>query len=136
LIHTKIDVKSKTRRENNIETDSENLINRNEPDNDSADIIKEADDQNQDEEDDTDQEEYEDEIVMMQTYEENGNNIISIFKETGNCIKVTCKADGEEVIEATEVENEEDLLEEVNFFLKLLSLKVTSDYESMTKSQI
>ena len=72
----------------------------------------------------------------MQTYEEGGNNIISTFKEAGNCIKCTFSNDEDEVIEATEVRNEKDRIEEVNLMLKQLYLKVTSDYEGMQESRI
>ena len=69
------------------------------------------------------EEEYDEEIITVQSYEKDGNCIIEIFKEKGNFIKVTLTPEGEEEIVATEIENEEDLLDEVNFIPKTVHLK-------------
>jgi hypothetical protein len=61
---------------------------------------------------------YEDEYVIVRGYEEGGLYILDLWKEHGNNIKVTISPDGEEEIYATDVTNEEEILEEVNLLME------------------
>ena len=64
------------------------------------------------------------ELLIMQAYEiEDDTLTIDIFKEYGDHIRVTIKANGEEIIETTGNTPEEEVVEEVNFLLKELHLK-------------
>ena len=80
------------------------------------------------------EDEYDKEIITVQSHEKDGNCIIDIFKEKGNFIRVTIPPEGEEQIEATEIGNEKDLLDEVNFILKTVKVKAEQVREARVSS--
>ena len=66
---------------------------------------------------------HKDMVSIQVKFSEENNCIIEIFKESGQYIRVTITPEGEEEIAATDIVDERDLLDEVNFFLKTLDMK-------------
>ena len=58
------------------------------------------------------------EIVKVTCCSEDDKHIIYIVKEDGNYIKVTLRLGVEELIEATDIGNEHEILQEVNHVMK------------------
>ena len=64
------------------------------------------------------EDDYEDEYVIVRGYEEGGLYILDLLKEHGNNIRVTISPDGEEEIYATDVTNEEEILDVVDLLME------------------
>ena len=65
-----------------------------------------------------DEQEFDSEIVRVTCCSEDEKQIIYIVKEDGNYIKVTLRLGVEELIEATNIGNEHEILQEVNHVMK------------------